>query len=60
MQEVKIIYVDTVTGLEPDNNFLVYDTVEGKWYIGNGTAIPQQISTSESPVYSNQFMLMGA
>lgn len=59
MQEVKIIYVDSLTGLEPDRNFLVYDTVEQKWYIGNGTGIPQEINTSGAPVYANTFMLMG-
>jgi hypothetical protein len=60
MQEVKIIYVDSLTGLEPERNFIIEDTVEGKKYLGNGTSIPEQIVTSSTPVYQNLFMLMGA
>ncbi len=41
MQEVKIIYVDSLTDLEPDRNFIVLETTENKVYIGDGTAIPK-------------------
>jgi hypothetical protein len=60
MEEVKIIYVDSLTGLEPARNFLMYDTVEGKWYIGNDTSMPQELVTSGTPTYQNLFMLMGS
>ncbi len=60
MEEVKIIYVDSLTGLEPERNFIIEDTVEGKKYLGNGTSIPAEIVTSATPVYQNMFMLMGS
>lgn len=60
MQEVKIIYVDSLTGLETDRQFLILDTTEDKVYIGSGTSIPKEIPTSASPIYANTFMLMGS
>lgn len=60
MQEVKIIYVDSLTDLEPEREFIVLDTTEDKIYIGNGTTIPKEIYTSGSPIYANNFLLMGA
>jgi hypothetical protein len=60
MQEVKIIYVDSLTDLEPERNFIVLETTENKVYIGDGTSIPKEIVTSSTPVYQNLFMLMGA
>jgi len=60
MQEVKIIYVDSLTGLEPERNFIIENTTDGRKYIGNGTSTPDEIVTSSSPVYNSLFMLMGA
>lgn len=60
MNDVKIIEVESLTDLEPDPNFIVKDTVQTKWYIGDGTSTPPEIPTSISPLYANLFMLMGA
>lgn len=58
MNDVKIIEVESLTDLEPDPNFLVKDTVNGKVYLGDGTSTPPEIVTSSTPLYANLFMLM--
>jgi len=59
MQEVQIIFVDSLTDLEPSQNFLVRDS-NGRVYLGNETGTPDEIPTNSTPVYQNLFMLMGA
>ena len=61
MKQIYLIEVESAAGLEPENNFLVKDTVTGKIYAGNGTAIPDEVLTTANPtLYANQFLLMGA
>lgn len=61
MKPVIIIEVESVTDLEPESNFIMKETLTGKSYLGNGTAIPDEVLTTANPtLYANQFLLMGA
>ena len=61
MKNLIIIEVEDIAGLEPDSNFIIKETLTGKIYAGNGTAIPDEVLTTANPtLYANQFLLMGA
>lgn len=61
MKNVILIEVSDITDLEANSNFIIKDTVTGKVYLGNGTAIPDEVLTTNTPtLYANQFLLMGA
>lgn len=61
MKQIYLIEVEDITGLEPDTNFFVKETLTGKIYAGNGTATPDEVLTTANPtLYANQFLLMGA
>jgi len=59
MKNVIIIEVEDITGLVPESNFIVKDTLTGKMYAGNGTEIPDEILTTTNPtLYANQFLFL--
>lgn len=60
MKQIIYAEVESLTDLEFESNFIVKDTVDNKWYVGNDTSTPVEIVTSSTPVYQNLFMLMGA
>jgi hypothetical protein len=61
MKEVKIIFVDVLADAgEPDAGFLII-TADGKMYKGNGTASPDEITTTLTDSnFANHFLLMGS
>lgn len=60
MENVILIKVESLTDLEPTNNFFVLDMTTGELYRGNDTGIPIKILDEKSPTfYANQFMFYG-
>lgn len=57
MKQLILIEVESAAGLEPENNFWVKDTVTGKIYAGNGTAIPDEVLTTNTPVIYSRIYL---
>ncbi len=57
MKQLILIEVESSAGLEPENNFCVKDTVTGKIYAGNGTAIPDEVLTTNTPVIYSRIYL---
>lgn len=59
METVILIKVESLTDLEPNENFLVINTVTGELFRGNGEGIPIKMLDEKSPtLYANQFMFM--
>jgi len=49
MRDVKIILTDDLTGLEPEDNYLVRDTDSGRVYLGDNTSSPTELTTAAAP-----------
>lgn len=59
MENVILIKVESLSDLEPTQNFLVLNTVTGEIYRGDDTGIPIKILDEKSPTfYANQFMFL--
>lgn len=61
MENVIIIRVESLEGLEPNKNFFVLDELTGNLYRGNEADLPIRVLDENNPTsFRSQFLLMGA
>jgi hypothetical protein len=60
MIEVKLIITESLTDLEPNEDFLVLDTTTGTLYRGDGDSTLIKISDENNSNFASKFLLMGA
>lgn len=57
MRNIIIIETEDITGLVPESNFIIKDTITGKVYSGNDTEIPDEVLTTNTPVFYSRIYL---